>query len=97
MSNNGYMSHMDSALLNKTPQQREAENIAAMKKRQEFNEMVHSALSSSSGADLLAHFEQELRKPVYIAGQDTNVMLLQEGARQYILRLIDAYKSGGES
>ena len=94
MYSDDHLNHIEKDLYGKTPEQLEAMRQLAQQ-AQDYNGMVHAALSGDRGADLRAQFEIELKKPVFVPGATTETMMLQEGARQYIMKLLKAYENGG--
>ncbi len=84
-------SPIDSMLYGEAPKQELPNHI------QEFNSMVHAALSTPKGMELREHLENYLKKPVWSMGEPTEHAMYREGARRFVMDLLNAYIKGKDS
>ena len=60
-------------------------------KQKEYDDMVYAAFSSPSGKELKKSLEQYLTKPSWIPGEDIHCASYREGARRFVMDLLNSY------
>lgn len=89
-------SHIDADLYQLAEENKNELLEMVQEKQMSYNSMVRAAFSNPNGQKLLEKMKADLAKPTFTPGCTSEEMLLQEGARQYIMSLLKAYEMGGE-
>lgn len=70
----------------------ETQESSNREKQKKYDEMVYAALSSASGKDLKESLENYLTKPSWFPGEDIHNASYREGARRFVIDLLNSYE-----
>ncbi len=60
--------------------------------QQDYDSLVNAVLSTPKGQELVKHMETWLQKPTWNMGESTECAIYREGARRYVLDLLNSAK-----
>lgn len=69
----------------------EIQESSNREKQKKYDDMVYAAFSSQHGKELKNNLEEYLRKPSWFPGEDIHNASYREGARRFVIDLLNSY------